>query len=139
MEIAVEPVPGISQNSALQFLLQTDETQSGPDGARGLLERQDSNLGMCCVHQSEARIGCLLIDGTSSEDQTDLQYWGLIPSARGRGLALETLQLAQTIAARAGRTLLACADARNEPAGRAYARAGFLPYDRRQLFFRSLG
>lgn len=81
-------------------------------------------------------VGSVLItphDGSSAE----LVYMGLIPEARGRGLATTLVDWAKRLARQASCTTLSVAvDARNAPALKVYDRAGFQEFDRRLVLLR---
>lgn len=83
-------------------------------------------------------VGCLLLRGEERAAEVELMYWGLLPESRGRGWGVQTLQLAQTIAARRGCLLVGSVDEANAPACKAYRRAGFLPCAQHELYVRFL-
>lgn len=81
--------------------------------------------------------GCLLLADRPADNQLELVYMGLAPEFRGRGWARALIAQAQWQARRANRPELALTvDAQNEPALRAYFRAGFRQWQRRQAVVR---
>ena len=89
------------------------------------------------VSQGDKFIGCLLLTDHPAEDQGELVYMGLIPSARGRGWGYQITRFAQWSIRRAGRNRLVLAvDAENGPAINAYSTAGFSAWDRRSVFLK---
>lgn len=84
-------------------------------------------------------VGCLLLADHPQSNTWELVYMGVVPEARGRGLGLAVVRHAQWLASAAGRErLTAAVDADNEPAVRIYAAAGFVGWDRRTVFLRTL-
>jgi ribosomal protein S18 acetylase RimI-like enzyme len=85
-------------------------------------------------------VGCLLLADYPEQENWELLYVGLIPSARGRGWGKEITQHAQWLARQAGRPRLVLAvDAANAPALQMYAAVGFRAWERRRVFVRILG
>ena len=83
-----------------------------------------------------ARRGRACYSFEPGEDEAlELSYLGLIPSARGRGLANAIIRFAEHVASTAGFPALSVSvDARNAPAMKLYARHGFVEYDRREVW-----
>ena len=79
--------------------------------------------------------GCVLVNDRPLESAAEVEYLGLLPACRGRGLARRLIERAAAGAASRGmeRLLLAC-DSRNARALRAYARAGFRRTHSRWMF-----
>lgn len=79
-------------------------------------------------------VGCLLLADHPHQDQLEVVYMGLVPSARGHGwgevIVRESLRMAQRC--RRARVVLAV-DAANSPAVAMYRRAGFSEFDRRAV------
>jgi mycothiol synthase len=84
--------------------------------------------------ESGTPVGVLLVLG-GEKDTLELSYLGLVPAARGRGLANTIIRFAAGVASAIGRTgLTVSVDARNVPAMKLYARHGFTEYDRREVW-----
>jgi len=82
-------------------------------------------------------MGCLLMADHPEDDQCELVYVGLIPSARGCGWGLKATSYAQWLTQQAGRQrLILAVDAENDPAIRMYAESGFSSLDRRSVFLK---
>lgn len=87
------------------------------------------------VRDGRRDVGCLLIGDHPEHENCELTYMGLSRSARGNRWGLQIARQAQWVARRLGRPRLVLAvDAGNGPARRAYARAGFRGFDRRQVY-----
>jgi GNAT superfamily N-acetyltransferase len=87
-----------------------------------------------CRDETDAPVGVLLFLG-GGEDALEASYLGLVPSARGRGLARAIIQFAARVASTAGYSVLTVSvDARNVPAMKLYARHRFAEYDRREVW-----
>ena len=87
------------------------------------------------VRHGRQDVGCLLLTDHPGEDQWELMYMGLTPSARGRGWGLQITQYGLWLAAQSGRTrVLLAVDALNQPAVSVYEAAGFLAWDRRSVY-----
>jgi ribosomal protein S18 acetylase RimI-like enzyme len=87
------------------------------------------------VRYGGAPVGVAVLSPGSEPSATELNYIGLVPEARGRGLGAALLHelLARLRATGAGGVSLSV-DARNAPAVRAYARHGFAERDRRAVW-----
>jgi ribosomal protein S18 acetylase RimI-like enzyme len=84
-------------------------------------------------------VGCLLLAAHPDVPQWELVYLGLVPEARGRGWGLEATRYAQWLARLADQPRVVLAvDALNAPALAMYAAAGFVAWDRRSVFLRTL-
>lgn len=82
--------------------------------------------------------GIVLLNATDP-DVWDVAYLGVAPEARRRGLGSELTRKALFEAKAAGMTMLTLAvDTRNEPARALYRRAGFEPFDERDVFLLAL-
>ena len=87
-------------------------------------------------HQGED-VGCLLLADHPQQENWELVYMGLVPSARGNGWGNEITQYAQWLTRQAGRPRLVLAvDATNAPAIRVYSSLGFHPWDRRSVYLK---
>jgi hypothetical protein len=81
----------------------------------------------------------LLLADYPEQENWELLYVGLIPSARGHGWGREITRHAQWLTRQARRPRLVLAvDAANEPALRMYAALGFRAWERRRVFVRIL-
>lgn len=84
-------------------------------------------------------VGCLILAEHAEQDQVELVYMGLVPEARGRGWGAIVAQESLRIAASLGRARVVLAvDGANQPAVNAYERVGFLPWEQRSAFIKSL-
>jgi len=82
-------------------------------------------------------VGCLFLAEHPESRQWELLYMGLVPEARGHGWGTDMVRHAQWLAAQAGiERLVLAVDARNAPALKAYAAAGFVAWDRRSIFLK---
>ena len=88
--------------------------------------------------QAQGRdVGVLLLADHPRQNQFELIYMGLIPTARGRGWGAKLAGHAQQLTMAAGRERLVLAvDALNDPAIRAYTRVGFVEWFRRSVFLK---
>jgi len=82
-------------------------------------------------------VGVLLLTQHNSSQQMELIYMGVCPPARGQRVGQAAIARAQRIAAdkQMSRLVLAV-DARNTPAKRVYANAGFMTWTRRVVYYR---
>lgn len=89
--------------------------------------------------QSGSPLGCLLLAPDTAQQTCELVYVGVIPSARGLGLAGELLSWAkwQTKASGCSQLLLAVDD-QNLPGLKLYQRQGFQSFDARVVYVKSL-
>lgn len=79
--------------------------------------------------------GALLLSASPVSESIEVVYLGLAPPARGKGIGAALLAHGLALAAsRPEPTVSLAVDARNEPALRLYARAGFRPVRRREAF-----
>jgi len=84
-------------------------------------------------------VGCLILAEHAEQDQVELVYMGLVPEARGHGWGAIVARESLRIAANVGRARVVLAvDATNLPAVAAYERVGFLPWEKRSAFIKSL-
>jgi ribosomal protein S18 acetylase RimI-like enzyme len=73
------------------------------------------------------------------EENWELVYMGLVPSARGNGWGREVVRHAQWLTRQAGRPRLVLAvDAANHPAVAMYTCAGFRAWGRRRVYLKAL-
>jgi ribosomal protein S18 acetylase RimI-like enzyme len=80
-------------------------------------------------------VGVLLVNPAPDWGGWEVEYVGVVPSARRRGYACELVRLALIEAKAAGVPYVSLAvDARNEPARELYRRLGFESFDRREVF-----
>jgi mycothiol synthase len=85
-----------------------------------------------------ALVGVVLFEGGEA-GVLELAYLGLVPAARGRGLAGPLLRFADQVAAAGGfRSIHVSVDAHNAPAVKLYTRHGFVEYDRREVWLAHL-
>jgi mycothiol synthase len=84
-------------------------------------------------------VGCLLVNLHPDVRHAEIVYLALVPEVRGRGWGLALARLAQSLARRADslRVVLAV-DAANRPAIQLYEQAGFVVFDRRAVWIKSL-
>jgi mycothiol synthase len=79
--------------------------------------------------------GVLLVNPAPDWGGWEIEYVGVVPTARRRGYASELVRLALIEAKAAGVPYVSIAvDARNEPARELYRCLGFEPFDRREVF-----
>ena len=91
------------------------------------------------VRDGDRDVGCLLLARHQGESQMELIYLGIVPEARGRGLGIQLVQMAQRLAGEDGcQRVVTAVDAANQPAIAAYAAAGFVAWDRRSVYLRVL-
>ena len=91
------------------------------------------------VRWADADVGCLLLADHPRDNAWELVYMGVVPAVRGRSFGVAMARHAQWLTGRARRERLTTAvDANNAPAIAAYAAAGFLAWDRRNVFLRTL-
>ncbi len=76
----------------------------------------------------------LLLADQPDRETWEVAYLGLTPSARGRGLGLQTLAHALDLTRPHRDRLELAVDTRNEPAVKLYRAAGFTPFDRRSVY-----
>jgi ribosomal protein S18 acetylase RimI-like enzyme len=80
-------------------------------------------------------VGVLLVNPNPDWGGWEVDYVGVVPSARRHGYASELVRLALLEAKAAGVPYVSLAvDARNEPARELYRRLGFEPFDQREVF-----
>ena len=92
------------------------------------------------VELGRTEIGCVLLDSTGPADVPwRIQYLGLIPAFRGRGLGRELLWAVRSLGSQAGRSVWAAVDQANLPALRAYEATGFRVWQERQLWIKQTG
>lgn len=85
-------------------------------------------------------VGCLILAEHPDLKISELIYMGLVPEARGKGLAKEMVRFAQWQAKQIGsQSLLVSVDSANAPAVSVYSRCGFSEIDRRQVWIKRFG
>ncbi len=83
-------------------------------------------------------VGVVLLDAGVEPGTWELNYLGIVPTARGRGWGDLLVRFAVGRSASAGATSVTLSvDARNQPALRLYDRHGFQEYDRRDVYLAS--
>lgn len=83
----------------------------------------------------ETPVGVAILAPADGPNETDLCYFGLVPEARGRGLGAALIHdLLARLRAVGTVGVSLSVDARNVPALRLYARAGFAERDRRDVW-----
>ena len=89
-------------------------------------------------HQGQD-VGCLILADHPEQENWELVYMGLVPSARGNGWGRDITRRAQSLTRQAGRPRLVLAvDAANRPAMRMYLTLGFQAWDRRSAYLKVL-
>jgi len=89
------------------------------------------------VRHQGADVGCLLLADHPEEENWELVYMGLVPSARGNGWGRAITRHAQWLTRQAGRPRLVLAvDRANAPAVRMYSMEGFRAWDRRSVYLK---
>ena len=84
-------------------------------------------------------IGCVLFSHFAEENHCEIQYLGVIPEARRKGIGRALSERALHVSARVGADYLGLSvDVRNQPAIRLYKSLGFQEMDRRSVFIRKL-
>ena len=84
------------------------------------------------VCRDNQNLGVLLLAEHTAQDQAELVYMGVVPSARGSGLGRRLTQFAQRKTKELGHSrLILAVDSRNERAIDIYTRTGFTLWDRR--------
>ena len=81
----------------------------------------------------------ILLSEVTDRNAWEVAYLGLTPTARGRGLALASLEHAWALASTKVDRLELAVDFRNKPAVRLYEAAGFRTHDRRAVHLAKLG
>ncbi|OHB79303.1 MAG: hypothetical protein A2W31_15775 [Planctomycetes bacterium RBG_16_64_10] len=90
------------------------------------------------VRRAGRDIGCLLLADQPRMGHVELMYMGVVPEARGSGCGLAMVRHAQWLARTHGRArLMLAVDARNRPALAIYDAAGFVGWERRQVWTRT--
>ena len=89
------------------------------------------------VRHQDQDVGCLLLADHPEQENWELVYMGLVPSARGNGWGKHLARHAQWLTAEAGRPRLVVAvDAANTPAIRTYSVLGFETWDRKSVYLK---
>ena len=82
-------------------------------------------------------VGCLILADHPEQENFELVYMGLVPSARGNGWGKDITRRAQWLTRQAGRPRLVLAvDAGNGPGMRTYLALGFQAWDRRSVYLK---
>lgn len=80
-------------------------------------------------------IGVVVLANGESAEEVELSYLGLVPSARGRGLGRELVELARAETWRRGASSVTVSvDSRNNPALQLYRNCGFVEVERRVVW-----
>lgn len=90
------------------------------------------------VRGEPAAAAVVLMAEFHDRDAWEVVYLGLTPPARGRGLGLASLAHAVNLARPNTSHIELALDIRNHPADHLYRKAGFHPFDRRQVYIASL-
>ena len=91
------------------------------------------------VSQHGRNVGVLLLGDTSSPQVGEVEYFGVVPSARGRGIGRAILNHAVTTFQRIGvYEVSVSVDARNLPARTLYDELGFHPFRVQNLWLRGI-
>jgi ribosomal protein S18 acetylase RimI-like enzyme len=92
--------------------------------------------GLWCLVRSEGEfVGCVLLCSFPESSIASLQYMGVIPRSRRRGIARQMTRHAIRTARAAGAQIINLAvDVRNVPAWRLYRELGFCETERRSVF-----
>jgi RimJ/RimL family protein N-acetyltransferase len=117
-----------------------DRWRMGAD-ARLALDNAEMIRGGDCyfVQYLDRTVGGLVLGRESGDHRAlEIGYLGICPEARRQGLAFETLMAVRHLAAREGRLVMAAVDVHHAPAVRAYRRAGFHAWRRRELWAKLL-
>ena len=94
---------------------------------------RSTSFGISCGLEN-TDVGCLLLADHPSQDQLELVYMGLVPSARGRGWGESSFAKLCRVARNCGRARVVLAvDSANWPALAMYRRAGFAEFERRTV------
>jgi ribosomal protein S18 acetylase RimI-like enzyme len=84
-------------------------------------------------------VGCLLLTDHPESGQAEVLYLGLVPSARGHGWGMQMTRFAQWLIGRESRERIVLAvDDANWPALGMYLASGFVIFDRRCVYVRSV-
>lgn len=100
----------------------------------------DPNLWTLVSDQSGADVGVILLNRLARREGYELVYVGLVPEARGAGLADALMRTAfNQLAEEGGGTVITACDASNSPARKLYSRHGFGYLYSRHALVRELG
>lgn len=148
--VTVEPCVDPHDPQWARTLEQSYEGTQDCPGLLGLRRTEDVIEGHKSVGEFDSALwtllrvrgepsGVLLLNPTPTNRSIELVYLGLIPAARGQGLATRLLQYGLTlIAGRDEHVVTLAVDERNAPALRLYRREGFRPMLRRIAYIRSI-
>jgi ribosomal protein S18 acetylase RimI-like enzyme len=91
------------------------------------------------VRYEGADVGCLLLADHPRSRQWELMYTGINPEARGRGFGRMIIRQAQWMARSANcRRIVLAVDRANTPAVDIYESAGFVEWDRRNVWMKRI-
>lgn len=149
-DASIEPCGDAPADLLAPLLARTYEGTLDCPGLAGLRRTEDVLAG----HRGSGRMdptlwrllriggvpaGIALLNPNPEADCTELVYFGLVPEARGRGLAATLLRDAlRRVGGDAPRRIALAVDDRNGPALRLYRRAGFAPGGLRDALVRPL-
>jgi ribosomal protein S18 acetylase RimI-like enzyme len=103
------------------------------EGYRGAGEFREAHWSL--VRQAGNFVGCVFLGYFPFSKSAALQYMGVIPSHRRRGIARELVRHALQVANESGASRMSLAvDSRNAPAWRLYEELGFEETGRRSVF-----
>ena len=95
--------------------------------------------GWWILRSGRQDVGCLLLTDFPGSQQIELVYLGLVPKARGKGWGDLLVRYAQWFALQASRDQLVLAvDSANRPARTLYDRTGFIVWNHRSAFIKSV-
>jgi ribosomal protein S18 acetylase RimI-like enzyme len=110
------------------------------DVLEGYQARGDESDAWYIASDAGQAIGCLLLTDQPADEQFELTYMGLVPEARGRGLGRQLVRYAQWLARQASRERIVLAvDCKNWPALGIYERVGFVRWDERSVWLKTIG
>lgn len=120
---------------AMNGLRSTDQVVAGYRSAGTCEDR----YWFVASDQNRQPIACLLLAPDTKSRSCELVYVGVIPEARGRGVAGDLVSWAKWQAKSAGCSqLLLAVDDQNLPGLKLYQRHGFQSFDAREVYIRSL-
>lgn len=120
---------------AMNGLRSTDQVLAGYRSAGTCEDR----FWFVATDENRRPIGCLLLAPDQRTQSCELVYVGVIPEARGRGVAGDLVSWAKWQAKSAGCSqLLLAVDDQNLPGLKLYQRHGFQSFDAREVYIRSL-
>ena len=147
-KLEFEPLADDQPARLAELLLATYEGSLDCPALNGIREPQDTILGYRAqsnlttrpwyfVRHQHQDVGVLILDTHKEGENWELVYMGIVPDARGKGFGWQILQHALWLASQGGtQRMVLAVDEDNEHALRTYRRAGFVMWDRRQVFAR---